>query len=904
MPPRSRVALQNLSSLELPILPFLAPRVFNPWPPLGRQSHFTTRELSKITSRTESHELRPTLSSGDDHHVSRPVSLDEQLHRLERGTVNTKCHEGESSPGPSDSQHTGRTGRAWSSSLSSTDEVFRRRYEDIWGNNHGSRQLHPSKSSGASKTEAETTEDSTRFTALGHVVGIGRVKSSGLKVMRQKASRFRRVRVQPGSLKRRGYKRPLQLTRPKFVRLSPNTGSVESGYSSFWNRMFAVINFKHSKFRGYQRSQKVNLTLRYAESHRLKRALLEDSPISTLSDIWLTIPELNRSQIWLELMLMTLARYPDSALKLLMATYTSPYPPSYAVTDALDFVSCYYLQDRENVDLDRSYSVLETILNLLRQGPPGYLELTQNTIYLLLSNLDGAHLKTFYLALLNSNHVLHQNTLMQFISRLARFGEIDLAFGGLQRLRSLGVDFNSPQISSICTTILHRKPKNSSSNSADARVSDSELFEFMLQCGFKPNKITFNVLIQNAVHSGDHETAWRIHDMMSENGVDADGFTYSILLHDAKLYRDEQAIQNIIEMVREKELQNAHIITDFLHAIFLLHPGRFRRPSATQVSSVPEEGPHVWDRMSAVYINYFKSAPLARLIPDGLPHREALISAASREAQNMRVATTELDYNGQAPVSESQPEEALSEPPVPTLFVMLVGLLNSFTRPQHAKLFYEHFHSLVLAGDPAVSSLVQTPRLYNIILLALGQFAENTSACSRLIGDMLPPKISTSNNDGDISDSSSEMNDAGVKIPKPDIYTWSILLKVFIDNQQARAAEKVLSIMQSHNITPNHVTWKSLVSGYARMNDPIMVARTLGRLQEEMGVEAEDITRKALEQTRDYTALIAAMRAQKPKLRSARKAKILKQTFEVLDRAAEVMKEDRKQAPFPAQEVE
>ncbi|RFU29886.1 hypothetical protein B7463_g6416, partial [Scytalidium lignicola] len=884
MPPRPRVSAQHLSALDLPILPFLAPRVFKPWPLIARKSHFTFLELTRHASlRGTVLELQHAHSLGGDNSLPPLIGTEEHDHQLNQSSIkdNHGAHGPPSKSGQEDSIHTGKPRQPIynGNSQYAADEEFRRRYEEIWGTSRTNKQCHPT----TTETDPNDGADNTSSTVWKDVLHANRTQTTSLGENGRKALGNGKDRTQSQASKRKRFGRSLPSTRPKFVRLTPDIGSTEDGFSSFWNRNFALLNLRHHRFmRKGRPTPRAKIVLRNEMSQRLRNELLEGGSISSISKIWQSAPSIDRHHIWPELLLTTLSRYPDSAIKLLTAIYTTPYLPSYAVSDTLDFITCRYLQNRENVDVDTLFSIFEGTLDLIQKAPHGHLELSQNTIYLLLSSLDATRCKALYLALVESSHPLHQNTLMHFTSRLAHLGEIDLAFAALQRLHRLGTDFNSPQMASICTTLLHHESWASDSNAFKATISESDLFEFMLQCGFKPNIITFNVLIQNALHIGDYETAWRIHDMMSENGVDADGFTYSLLLHDAKLYQDEQAIQHIVKLVRQKGLRNAHIITDFLHAIFLLHEGRYRRQSTKYTASATtKEGPDVWSKMCPIYCNYFKLSPLVHLIPNSLSYREILISSASVGGDSTSPPISTIG-------------DSLRDPPVPTLSVMLAGLLNSFTKPRDAKLFYEHFQSLVLAGDPTATSLVQNPHVYNGILLALGQFPENTSTCSRLIGDMLPPKLLSPVKSEDIS-ASSETPKVTVRVPKPDIYTWSILLKVFIDNQQPRAAEKVLSIMQSHNITPSHVTWKSLVSGYARMNDPIMVARTLSRLQD-AGIETDEIKQKAMELTKDHTALIAAMRAEKPKLRSARKGKIFKQTFEVLDRAAEFMDEDQKMA--------
>ena len=96
--------------------------------------------------------------------------------------------------------------------------------------------------------------------------------------------------------------------------------------------------------------------------------------------------------------------------------------------------------------------------------------------------------------------------------------------------------------------------------------------------------------------------------------------------------------------------------------------------------------------------------------------------------------------------------------------------------------------------------------------------------------------------------------------PKPDIYTWSVLLKVFMNHRQPRAAEKILNMMEARGVMPNQVTWNNLVIGYARMQDLTMTVDTIDRLQR-AGFSLDNFTLQGLELIENRRALIEAMRS-------------------------------------------
>jgi pentatricopeptide repeat protein len=468
---------------------------------------------------------------------------------------------------------------------------------------------------------------------------------------------------------------------------------------------------------------------------------------------------------------------------------------------------------------------------------------------------------------------------MQFASKLRLSGGTDERMEVLQRLWQDGSDFNSPEMISVCVTLLQLKNRVS-----EVAYSDSEIFEFMLKCGLMPNIVVYNVLLQNSLEAGDHKTGWKIHDMMVENGIETDVYTYSLLLSDAKLRHDQSSIERIINIVSEKDIRNAHVVTDLLHAIFIYsgtspswEKRKRGRPSKT------------FERMLLVYRQYFHLEPLKRLIP-----------------------WLESSYPNTIPVSN----KTLMDAPIPALVVMLTALLRQLSEPGTVVQFYNHFCSLVQAADPVVKELSKSTHVYNIILKALGGFQDTLALCPRLIGDMLSqniaatseilgtsPHTSTDENQSSPQEYRSMHDDLETRntptqdhalsgtltglfsteqpsdtvqahpisvtsvttsqrglYPKPDVYTWSVLLKAFMDHGQPRAAEKVLAMMKDRGVWPNQVTWNKLIIGYARMQDMSMTVDSVNRLHKG-GFDLDGFTMKGLAYFQNRRALIEAMKA-------------------------------------------
>jgi pentatricopeptide repeat protein len=769
--------------------------------------------------------------------------------------------------------------------LSSEDE-FSKRYRETWGSLEGTLPprttiLPQDKTSDeivyACVDETSTTKESSLIPKATPPRTLDHDDEASVNQLREVGRNSRNTGYSPRKLLRRrsqslrydqrqikNFKLPVRRT--KWVSWTPG----QRPYILSWERRFAVLDARHQNYNP-------RLKFSYSASNHfpeaLKKALIEHESSATVRASWVMIPEAQRNRLWPELMCTVLDKYPNTALKVLSATYTAPYPPNYALSDCIDYIISHYLRNKEPPQPGDILKLYDVVIYMLQNGPPGHFRLGQTSIYSLVTNLEQAQVKTLYGVLDEVDHPLHQNTLMQFTYRLSNSGETDLAFKILKRIGYEGGDFKSPKMSSLCANLLERTGRVSSTS-----ISDSQMFEFMLGCGMKPNLIIYNILLQNSFESGDHETGWQIYDMMMENGIKADEYTYSILLNDSKLRMDHSALRRVVDMIKGSGLKNAHIGTDVLHAIFLLH----EQGNSSLPSDQRQRPQTSFERMLQVYCEYFDPQPLSQIIPYFRTRFGHLIPRHSS-----------------APVSAMVPAP-------PTLVVMLTGLLKEST-PQSIINHYHWFRHLVSTGNIAISGLMQSTHVYNLFIMAFGQSMETLDWCPRIVGDMvssaktvsagrdatnnasskrhvaLPGQtVPNKGNESSLSDMGRSSSVASIKEtlpnnaasehsthpgsssshdgPLPDVYTWSILLHIFISHRQGRAAEKVLAMMESRGVTPNQVTWNSLAVGYARLQNIGMTVDVISRL-EKAGFQTDDITMKGMSMIQNRRALIEAMKA-------------------------------------------
>jgi pentatricopeptide repeat protein len=91
------------------------------------------------------------------------------------------------------------------------------------------------------------------------------------------------------------------------------------------------------------------------------------------------------------------------------------------------------------------------------------------------------------------------------------------------------------------------------------------------------------------------------------------------------------------------------------------------------------------------------------------------------------------------------------------------------------------------------------------------------------------------------------------------VQTWSIFLLGFTQHGQMKLAEQVQTYMRKQGIEPNHVTWNTLIRGYAQVQDAENAAATL-REAERAGMVWDVWTHKGLRRLRDRRKLEEELR--------------------------------------------
>jgi pentatricopeptide repeat protein len=316
-----------------------------------------------------------------------------------------------------------------------------------------------------------------------------------------------------------------------------------------------------------------------------------------------------------------------------------------------------------------------------------------------------------------------------------------------------------------------------------------------------------NINILEACQAGDPATAWRIYDSMRAWMLKPDVYTYSILLNDAKKRDDVAAMEQMLSEAGEEGLlsQSPFMAADHLHAIYLWERKR-------------EDGGTPFTTMLSTYRMSFHVQPLKDL--------------------------------GLLPEHYHQPPlPNLMQPPPPPLGMMIIAFLAEFDGRLTCEALFNRYCDHINHGHPTISLLAATDYAANAYLMGLGRQLRTLHLCTSVIQYMLRPSKmpAAAAHRGDV-----------VMHATPTVQTWSILLAAFLRHGQRLAANKVLSMMRSKGLKPNLVTWNTLISGHAKLQDVDGALSALRGLKED-GFEMDDYTLKGLGRIRDRRRLVEAL---------------------------------------------
>ena len=588
--------------------------------------------------------------------------------------------------------------------------------------------------------------------------------------------------------------------------------------STKWTTGFASLNVIYA--RGARPLVNSKQSMRHCPQPTRKTILPPYSSTQQHSiTFWGDLPLQEKLERWRVILLEALQSDPRQALTILRDNleHNGIIFPAYVARDVLDHLSCFYLQDTEQPNIDDVSALYRTarLYLIIYAGRSGSASLSQRTIYLLLKYCDQEELLSLLKDLQCYNAPISTNTKLQLMKRLAGFGKIGVALSLLQSIPVAELRFD--QVQMFCVMLLR----------ADMEVEDlyglrSSILAFMLQVGVRPNRFLADVIILNAMEAGDLNTAWRSHDIAKQNGLPPDAVTYTSLLKGIRHGDGLEAISYIYNCAKDDGCLagSPRLRFELLYAMYLYEEKK--------------SAPQPFSTLLPLYREFFLVQSLQDLDILCGPQAQAV-----------------------GPISPVRP-------PVQALGLMILAWLQQYHKNGSAPNVYSLYMQHVRDGHLLIAELAETDYTFNAFMVAFGKSRHTLPLCTQVVQHMLKPDLPNTTVPGKSSvttaffHAGSDGEKRIIKVATPTVQTWSILLFAFVRNQQVAAAEKVLKIMQTRKQEPDQVTWTSLLSGYASMQNIGGVVNTLQRL-EKTGLEGDSWTRKALSRVEDKNKLLEAL---------------------------------------------
>ncbi|KAL8694722.1 MAG: hypothetical protein Q9218_000648 [Villophora microphyllina] len=311
-----------------------------------------------------------------------------------------------------------------------------------------------------------------------------------------------------------------------------------------------------------------------------------------------------------------------------------------------------------------------------------------------------------------------------------------------------------------------------------------------------------NAMILNAVEASDYQTAQAIFETARLHGLRRDTITYSTLLKIAFQNLDQSLVERVMRMAEEDgALPRNNKLVSCLVATVLqisrsIDPGIVTRASRYRA-------------MLRIYERYCDTGPLSEL---GIYIKSDHV----------------VETAGQVYPPSSQ-----------LLSTMIVGYIFLFGRHQDVVNVYHRYEHHVANNHHLIAPIAATDHTANAFLLWLGRHRPTYAMSLVILKNMLEPSSSA--------------------VARPTVQSWSIVADTLYRNRQPAAAARVIEMMREKGITPNKVTWNTIIAGHAGMQDAVGAVRAM-REMEKADLEVNSYTLKALTMIKDRDRLLDALR--------------------------------------------
>ncbi|KAH6631019.1 hypothetical protein B0J18DRAFT_353123, partial [Chaetomium sp. MPI-SDFR-AT-0129] len=576
----------------------------------------------------------------------------------------------------------------------------------------------------------------------------------------------------------------------------------------------------------------------------------------------------SRWRAWMDVMLLVMNKYPEKTGLMLEGLHEPIGPPVWGVADVFTFLVRWSTEQRQ-----QESQLPRLLLFLLQNSARKRYQFPQWTIGTTVSLCEPDAAARLYAALLKYGHPLHLNTKLKIAGRLAGVTKYKLPV--LRILEDVvandpGIEMGDRRVAALSTALLTLPAewKERRGSPTDVNVV-TEAFDRIVRLDFRQNLVTYTAMIKALCEANRLEIAWRVYDVLRDQGIQPDAVLISTLLNGSTSMASLESVTRLVRETELKVLRQPAIGKGVVYAVLLAvtNEAVYAKPAGTKVVQLPAFYPTL-----QVYARLFDLAPLQTLIPIDL---QSVLDG------------TEPTIPPPAPVSEEEGEQGwawqrklpnlldalpptspkhLIEPSNATLGLMVSGYLKTVTASGPVMALFTHFRTLVKNRDPvAIEVLSSGSLLYDAVLTVLALHPDMLPTVVDIINTMIEeaagsvetlveddvgsadvmteevggssadaqedvsneqdvpyeqdlPNDNETNNTPHEADVSSAATVAPTPVfhPPPSVKTWTTLLRAFARYRGPSEAARVISAMRQHGVEPNDITWTTLLLGYAR----------------------------------------------------------------------------------------
>ena len=547
---------------------------------------------------------------------------------------------------------------------------------------------------------------------------------------------------------------------------------------------------------------------------------------------------ITKDEAWEDLMLWCLFNAPKHALRFLLATMRSSQdePAEYKVGDSLEYLSRYFYHRKHALDTSAVSAISSVVSNFIKDRGNGIsrpIYLPDRTAYLI---LKSGNARSFVEELVKSRASVNPNTLLHILQISLGWNDLPMSLEILKRVADSSFDLTLPQVQAACIALIRARHAQENQYLGQMRVLGE-----ILEMGIRPQTAMYNAALLNAAEGGDHATAWKMFDLAKENGIKPDFVTYMIMLRNADLSGDPEAMERA---VREAQSRPS-VISGNPKLVGAVLTTLTRYSKLCKVPAFPS--------LVSCYKRYYDLQPL----------------------QQLGIVRSNTDMLSSQ--SHNKPS------PTPQLIgQMLCARLMMKSGHHQVSEIYDIFHDFVLSNHPLIAPITQWDYVANSFIMTFSRRRRDMQKCATVIKHMLEATSGDRSQTSEVFSNSSKTTnrprDLRPAFPRaepvstswkdyaqfspspPTVTSWSLLARAYFRRHDKAAAEKVLKMMRDRGLRPNNVTWNFIIDGYARLQDIEGAVDAIERMQD----DDHPITMQTydgLSRIWDQKALLVALRA-------------------------------------------